>query len=428
MSFTAASLDARIDAILDAGTRSDSSSRGSAAACAARGRIDARPVLIAGTDPAHARGAIGIAESAVLGAALAAARAERVPLFLLIDSAGAKVDEGLAALGAFRRLYREALLTCLAGIPVYALLGRGCFGGASMLATLCRRRVYSARTLLAASGPAVIQALSGRDQIDASDADAIRTLMGGAARSALGAEEMLTDDDLDGYRRIAIHLIGESTPTDVDRAERHQRLGQRLSSMSHEPATAAHLARLETLIPPGYRCSARGDVLIAQSSSGTGPVFLGVLSGGFIGAQSSWILADELMKLHRSRPDAPVVLVLDAVGHAATRREEELMLSAYISHFSLTAAWLGSMGHKLVLWIPGEAAGAVYVAFSSPADSVSALPSARLRILPQAAVTSIVRTAPEAADDTAAWLRAGVADALLDNRLAVYRSPNDTHS
>jgi hypothetical protein len=385
-------------------------------------------VCIAGTDPTRARGAIGIGESEVLAGALQVARTERLPLFLLIDSAGAKVDEGLAALGAFRRLYREALLTCLAGVPVYALLGRGCFGGASMLATLCARRVYNPQTLLAASGPAVIQTLSGRAQLDASDPAAIRSLMGGVARSKHGEHDMLADDDLEAYRRAARSLVAERSNAADQIRVMHTRLGQRLGDLQEGTASAEHLARLETLIPAGYRASARGDVLIAQSDSGSGPIFLGVLSGGFIGAQASWILADELLKLHGSRPDAPVVLVLDAVGHAATRRDEELMLSAYISHFSLTAAWLGSLGHKLVLWIPGEAAGAVYVAFSAPAESVSALPSARLRILPQAAVTSIVRTAPEAADDTDAWLRAGVADALLDHRLASYRTPNPTHS
>ena len=106
-------------------------------------------------------------------------RAQRLrPLFLLLDSAGAKVDEGLAALGAFRRLFREALLTRLAGVPMFALLGRACFGGASMLATLCNARVYSERTLLGASGPAVIQALAGRDQLDAGDTTAVQALDG----------------------------------------------------------------------------------------------------------------------------------------------------------------------------------------------------------------------------------------------------------
>ena len=45
---------------------------------------------------------------------LARARDEGAPIVLLLDSSGARVDEGLPALGAFRVLLRETLLTRLA--------------------------------------------------------------------------------------------------------------------------------------------------------------------------------------------------------------------------------------------------------------------------------------------------------------------------
>ena len=44
-----------------------------------------------------------------------------------------------------------------------AVLGRNCFGGASMLAHLARQRVLGPSTQLAMSGPAVIAAASGFD-------------------------------------------------------------------------------------------------------------------------------------------------------------------------------------------------------------------------------------------------------------------------
>src|SRR5205085_1652183 len=106
-------------ALLDAGSRSELDP--SAPACAARAlraNLNGRPILCAGTDPTRSRGAIGVAEAKVLSDAFMEARTSAVPLLLLLDSAGAKVDEGLAALGAFRRLYREALLTRLAGVPM----------------------------------------------------------------------------------------------------------------------------------------------------------------------------------------------------------------------------------------------------------------------------------------------------------------------
>jgi hypothetical protein len=89
-------------------------------------------------------------------------------------------------------------------------------------------------------------------------------------------------------------------------------------------------------------------------------------------------------------------------------------------HLSLTLAWLHAAGHRLVLWIPGRASGASYVTFAAPVDSVSALPSAQIEILPAAAVKQIVKSGPTPPAAPAALLAARVADGLLDTRLAAY--------
>lgn len=428
MTYSSAALDVRLDAVLDPGTRTEfSTAHRSAAARVARGCIDGRPVLVAGTDASRSRGAIGVAEAALLSEALCSARSESSPIFLLLDSAGAKVDEGLVALGAFRRLYRAALLTRLAGVPMFALLGRACFGGASMLATLCNRRVYSERTLMGASGPAVIQALSGRDQLDAADSAAVKALMGGEARSKLGPHEMLAADELQSFRSVALELAATSMTSDLNIQDRHNRLAMRLGARADPTEQNEAIDRLQQLAPPGYRCTARGDVVRAQSADAVGaPKFVGILSGGAIGASASWTLADELLEIHRAGNAEPIILVLDAIGQAATYHDEALLLSEYITHLALTAAWLAHQGHRVILWIPGEAAGAVYVAFAAPADSVSALPSAHLRILPQAAVTQIVGDTHVQESDTRTWIDTGVVDALLDHRLAAYASTLDS--
>src|SRR5207344_2845330 len=88
------------------------------------GRIRGEPVWVAATDPMRARGALGRAEADSLCTLFQAARREPHPLLLLLDSAGAKVDEGLAGLGAFRRVFHESLLTRAAGVPMLALLGK----------------------------------------------------------------------------------------------------------------------------------------------------------------------------------------------------------------------------------------------------------------------------------------------------------------
>jgi acetyl-CoA carboxylase beta subunit len=147
------------------------------------------------------------------------------------------------------------------------------------------------------------------------------------------------------------------------------------------------------------------------------PAFLGVLGGAAVGAQTCWLLADELQRVHRSNPASTLVLLLDASGHAATRQDEALMLSAYLAHLSIVAVELAAFGQRILLWIPGAAAGAVYVAFAAPAEHVSALPTAKIRILPEAAVRQIVGASAEELADPDALIRAGVIDALLDRRL-----------
>jgi hypothetical protein len=421
MSYSTASAQARLNAILDPETRADLDQQRQCAMLAAQGRIGGRQVWIAATDASRSRGAIGVAEAELLCELLREARKTPAPVFLLLDSAGAKVDEGLAALGAFRWLYREALLTRLAGIPMFALLGRACFGGASMLATLCDLRVYSPRTLLGVSGPAVIQALAGSGQLDAADTAAVQALMGGEARAKLGNLELLAADDLAAFRARALELAG-STPASLDLRADHAQLAQRLGGGA-EAASAPDeaLRRMQQLAPASYACTARGEVVRAVAPHpGSQPIFLGVLSGRAIGAAASWILADELINLHDSHPGVAVVLVLDASGHAATRHDEALLLSQYITHFALTAAWLAAQNHRVMLWIPGQAAGAVYVAFASPAEHVAALATAQLRILPQAALQQILRATTTDTSDTETWIRTGVADALLDRRLAHY--------
>lgn len=423
--FSSASAAARVDGILDAASFQPlRRGAGAAALLAGSGRLGGEPTWVAATDPRSSRGALGVKEAELLCALFEAARHEVRPLLLLIDSAGAKVDEGLASLGAFRRLFRQALLTRLAGVPMLALLGRSCFGGASMLACVCDARVYSDVTRLAVSGPGVIQALGGRDELDAADDEQVRALMGGAARTRLGSEETLAADSIGAFRDRALQLLRDRAhcATSGGWVAQHAVLGERLvqgasmgQSLAHGDSTPH---RFDGVLPTEYVPALRSGIWSATPPSGEdGPAFVGLLGGSAVGAAACWQLADALLDLHASTPGKRIVLLLDAVGHAATRQDEILMLSAYLVHLSLVAAWLGQRGHSVSLCILGAAAGAVYVAFAAPVERVCALPSARIRILPEAAVRQILRAQEPQPSDSEALVRTGVIDAFLDPRL-----------
>jgi acetyl-CoA carboxylase beta subunit len=421
--FSRAGAATRVEGILDAGSF-EPLAKNETTTITGTGQLGGEPVWIAATDALRARGALGLAEVDALCALFQRAQREPHPLLLLLDSAGAKVDEGLVGLGAFRRLFRELLLTRAAGIPMLALLGKSCFGGASMLACLCNARVYSSETLLAVSGPAVIEALGGKAELDASDRNRVRALMGGEARTRMGGEELLCADRMDAFRAIANDWLRSGHPILLgpDTTERHHRLGQRLGAAALHPDDGSQDQKqgFEQLIPASRTSTSLGAVSLALAPPGSGePAFLGVVTGSTVGASACWTLADELLSLRRSHPGSPVVLVLDACGHASTLRDEALMLSAYLTHLSIVVAELVAGGQGVTMWIIGAAAGAVYVAFAAPSERVLAFHTARISILPEAAVRQIVGSRIEEASDPGALIRAGVIDALLERNSAI---------
>ena len=124
------------------------------------------------------------------------------------------------------------------------------------------------------------------------------------------------------------------------------------------------------------------------------------------------------MRTHH--PASPLVLMLDSEGHAATVADERVLLADYLVHLSLSIALASRRGHRSVLWILGSASGASYVTFAAAVERVSALPTARLAVLPAVAVRQILGTEQTEATTAPDWIDAGVVDALLDARLQRY--------
>ncbi len=361
------------------------------------------------------------------------ARSDDSPVVLLLDSSGARVDEGLRALGAFRGLFREALLTRLAEIPMLALLGRACFGGASMLACLCARRHYLASTRLATSGPAVIEAVVGKAHFDAGNKEQVMALMCGTARAGIDPGGVVMEDSEHAAGASLRGWLAEAAAGTMvwQPHVSHELLAARLREAELLAPTgvmsSAMKPQLDALLPAGYAPSLEGEVFSALPPVGSRkPLFLGTLSGSPVGAATCWQLADKLLQLDEYVSN-PLVLVLDADGHAASIVDERMLLSAYIVHLSLAIALASARSHTTALWIMGKASGASYVAFASAVDRVSVLPSARIEILPALAARQIVgRVSPEALV-LDSLLHAGVADSVLDTRLSAYREIGSTN-
>jgi acetyl-CoA carboxylase carboxyltransferase component len=408
----------RVAALLDNGSLPGIQAQAHGSLFAGVGTIGGREATVVATDRRVAGGSFGVTESHELSTLLEQSHAAGRACILCLDSAGARLDEGLAALGAFRQLYRHMLDLRLAGLPLLGLIGRDCFGGSSMLAATCAKRVYSASSRLAMSGPAVIQALGGATELDAADAAAVTALMGGAARVQLVQSDQLCEDSVDAYRRAALDWVADCDATlALNLHLQHTRLGTRLLAHGIAPSPPKNAAGdlpsvLQEIIPEGVEVHKMDGVFCGRNGKTSRNAFFGFIDGTPVDALAAWTLAGECLALADERPGEAVTVFLDSPGQAPTVRDERLMLSQYVAHLALVLSSLRQNGHRLTLQVLGDAAGGVYVALAAPALRVVALPGANVQVLPPAAMARVLRRHSEAGG-VEDYLRAGVIDTLI---------------
>ena len=416
--FSASPPAQRITALLDSGTLEHGQALVHGSMIARVGMIGGREATLIATDRGIAGGSLGVVEAQALSALLEQSHAAGRPFIFCLDSAGARLDEGLAALGAFRQLYRHVLDLRLAGLQMLCLIGRDCFGGASMLAATCAQRVYSESSRLAMSGPAVIQALGGIAELDATDAGAVIALMGGAARTQLHPADRLCEDSLDAYRKAARDWAADcATAVPPNLREQHTRLGTRLLAQGMAPSPPRSVsgdlpAMLQEIIPEGVELHRMDGVLFGRNGKTSPNAFFGFIDGTPVGALAAWTLAGECLAMAGERPGEAVTVFLDSPGQAPTVRDERVMLSEYIAHLALVLSSLRLNGHRVTLQVLGDAAGGIYVALAAPAVRVVALPGANVQVLPPAAMARVLRrhSEPGGVED---YMRAGVIDTLI---------------
>jgi len=380
-----------------------------------RGSLDGRAVHVALIENRLASGSIGTVESKRLVALLRIATQERAPLVVFIDSAGAKVSEGLAALGAFRRLFRAALDAAVAGVPFAAVLGRNGFGGASMLAHLARERLYSPETLLAMSGPSVLAAAAGTTALDEMFKAIAESSLSAAARAKASAANHVWAPGSDVRRWMREALAPPGDPLAGFRL-RHEALGARLVDTQKADPEAIRRRDLEKLFPEGYEARERDGVVTGDAKrGGKAESLLGLVSRKPVGADRAWRFAEHAWQLAQNRVERVHVL-LDCESHAARLDDEKVVLSEYIVGMSLALTALRLAGAHVEMTILDRAGGGVYVALAAPATHVGVVYGAQVQVLPGAAIAAILGESGAQHDASAVAaeaVAAGVADAQL---------------
>jgi hypothetical protein len=378
-----------------------------------KGSLDGKPVRVAIVENRIASGSIGRAEAGKLVPLFSIAARERSPVVLYLDSAGARVSEGLEALGAFRRLFREALAARVAGAPIAVVLGRHCYGGASMLAHVARRRLFSPATQLAMSGPAILASAAGADALDEMFRAIAEATIGAGARAKACADNLVwtAGTDVAGWLREA---LAAGTGSWDAFHERHQSLRGRLEKgLSARQPEPIRRRELERLFAEGYRASECDGVVTGEAVRGGSPVpLLGLVGSTHVGAERAWRFAQAAWRMAIEAPSRVEVL-LDCESHAARLEDEKAVLSEYVVDMAAALGALAARGTHVELTILDRAGGGVYVALAAPATRVSVVFGADIQVLPGAAVASILGANRDAVGDLSEYRKSGVADEEL---------------
>ena len=375
-----------------------------------RGQLDRRPLHVALIENRIASGSLGALEAEKLAALFRIVARERSSLVLFLDSAGARVSEGLKALGAFRNLYRAGLAAALASAPIAAVLGRNCYGGSSMLAHLAPQRLFGENTQLAMSGPSIIASAAGVNVLDEMFRAMAEAAMSPAARVKASAANALwkPGEDMQSWLREALAQRGDAAAA---LRVRHELLGARLARQRPEaPWESVRRRDLEKIYAGHYEArESEGFIEGKGLRNGANEIFLGIVGKNPLGVERAWRFAETAWRLLDSTPQR-VEVYLDCAAHAARLEDERVVLTEYIVDMGFALAALAARNCAVGLTVLGKAGGGVYVALAAPAGRVTSIYGADIQVLPGAAVAAILGESRESTPSFDEYLASGVAD------------------
>lgn len=212
----------RLDLLLDTGTFEEigrfsggdiNAGRAGAAVITGFGEVYGRRVAVYAQDFSVRGGTLGVAEGRKICRLMDQALTLRIPIVALIDSGGARIQEGVAALTQYGRIFRR---TCEASgaVPQISLILGPCAGGAVYCPALTDLIVMTRENSnMFVTGPDVIKAATGESiSMDDLGGGAVHSTTSGVAHY-LGVDEA---DAIDYARTVLAYLpanADEQPPT-----------------------------------------------------------------------------------------------------------------------------------------------------------------------------------------------------------------------
>ena len=167
----------------------------------ATGRVDGRPIACFAQDPAYLGGSLGEAHADTICRVMTVAGRAQIPLVGFVESAGARLQEGVAALCGYGRIFRAN--TLLSGVvPQISVICGASAGGGSYSPALTDFVVMTKRASMFLTGPGIVREVTGED-VDAA------TLGGPKVHDRNGVCQLVCEDDVDAawtVRDLLDHL------------------------------------------------------------------------------------------------------------------------------------------------------------------------------------------------------------------------------
>jgi acetyl-CoA carboxylase carboxyltransferase component len=157
---------------------------------AASGLVEGRPVLCYAEDSTFAGGSLGAQHAASIVELLRLAERGRRPVFVFVSSGGARLQDGLAALGGYGEIC--AAMTRLSGVvPQISVVSGTSAGGGAYAPALGDIVIMTRDASMFLTGPGVIAEVMG-ESVDA------RSLGGARVQAANGVAQFVVEDELAG--------------------------------------------------------------------------------------------------------------------------------------------------------------------------------------------------------------------------------------
>ncbi|HLW93975.1 MAG TPA: carboxyl transferase domain-containing protein, partial [Solirubrobacteraceae bacterium] len=133
----------------------------------ASGRVDGRVVAVFAQDASFAGGSLGEAHAETVVAVLELAERSRVPVIGFVESAGARMQEGLAALSGYAKIFHKHV--ALSGfVPQISVICGPSAGGGSYAPALTDFVIMTEKASMFLTGPGVVAKVMG-ETVDMAD-------------------------------------------------------------------------------------------------------------------------------------------------------------------------------------------------------------------------------------------------------------------